>query len=263
MTFKTALNPSRRGLLIAAGATVAAGAAFQAIGIGAFAQPAMGTVKAIGFDAFTIFNPFSVDAVIEEKFPGKGTQLANAWRTRIFEYCWQRTLNGTYVDFWQVLDDALTFAFKAAKADLNPDVRATLMDAFLQLKPWPDSVEALQSMRKAGIRLAYVSNLTAKMLNTLSQNAGIAGYFEHVLSTDRVKAYKTDPRAYKMPEDAFKLPRKSIVFAAFGGWDAAGAKSFGLNTFWVNRAGAPMEELGVKPDATGTTLTELTKYVGA
>jgi 2-haloalkanoic acid dehalogenase type II len=177
-------------------------AAFQAIGIGAFAQPAMGTVKAIGFDAFTIFNPFSVDAVIEETFPGKGTQLANAWRTRIFEYCWQRTLNGIYVDFWQVLDDAPTFTFKAAKADLNPDVRATLMDAFLQLKPWPDSVEALQSMRKAGIRLAYVSNLTAKMLNTLSQNAGIAGYFEHVLSTDRVKAYKTDPRAYKMPEDA-------------------------------------------------------------
>jgi 2-haloacid dehalogenase len=108
-----------------------------------------------------------------------------------------------------------------------------------------------------------VSNLTAKMLNTLSQNAGIAGYFEHVLSTDRVKAYKTDPCAYKMPEDAFKLPRKSIVFAAFGGWDAAGAKSFDLNTFWVNRAGAPMEELGVKPDATGTTLTELAMYVGA
>jgi hypothetical protein len=27
-------------------------------------------------------------------------------------------------DFWQVLDDALTFAFKAAKAELKPDERA-------------------------------------------------------------------------------------------------------------------------------------------
>jgi 2-haloacid dehalogenase len=264
MTFKTPLNPSRRGLMITAGeGTVTAGAAVKAIDTGALAQPPKGAVKAIGFDVFTIFNPFSVDAVTEENFPGKGAQLAGAWRTRIFEYCWQRTLNRTYVDFWQVLDDALTFAFKAAKTELKPDVRAKLMDAFLQLKPWPDSVEALQSMRKAGIRLAYVSNLTAKMIDTFSQNAGIAGYFEHVLSTDRVQAYKTDPRAYKMAEDAFKLPRESIVFAAFGGWDAAGAKSFGLNTFWVNRAGAPMEELGVKPDATGTTLTELAKYVGA
>jgi 2-haloacid dehalogenase len=128
-------------------------------------ETAKGNIKAIGFDAFTIFDPFSVDAVIEENFPGKGTQLANAWRTRIFEYCWQRTLNQTYVDFWQVLDDALTFAFKAAKAELKPDVRAKLMDAFLQLKPWPDSVEALQSMRKAGIRLAYVSNLTRRATN--------------------------------------------------------------------------------------------------
>jgi 2-haloacid dehalogenase len=226
------------------------------------AQTATGNIQVIGFDVFTIFSPFSVDAVIEENFPGKGAQLASAWRTRIFEYCWQRTLNRTYVDFWQVLGDALTFAFKAAKAELKPDARAKLMDTFLQLKPWPDSVEALQSIREAGIRLAYVSNLTSKMIDTVSQNAGIAGYFEHVLSTDRVKAYKTDPRAYKMVEDAFKLPRKSIVFAAFGGWDAAGAKSFGLNTFWVNRAGAPMEELGVEPDATGTTLIELARYVG-
>ena len=50
-------------------------------------QTAKGNIKAIGFDAFTIFNPFSVDAVIEENVPGKGTQLANTWRTHIFEYC--------------------------------------------------------------------------------------------------------------------------------------------------------------------------------
>ena len=37
-------------------------------------ETAKGNVKAIGFDAFTIFNPFSVDAVIEENFPGKGAQ---------------------------------------------------------------------------------------------------------------------------------------------------------------------------------------------
>ena len=48
-------------------------------------QTAKGNIKAIGFDVFTIFNPFSVDAVIEQNFPGKGAQLASAWRTRIFE----------------------------------------------------------------------------------------------------------------------------------------------------------------------------------
>jgi len=34
---------------------------------------------------------------------------------------------------------------------------------------------------------------------------------------------KPDARAYQMAETAFKLPRERILFAAFGGWDAAGA----------------------------------------
>jgi 2-haloacid dehalogenase len=46
-----------------------------------------------------------------------------------------------------------------------------------------------------------------------------------------------------MAVDAPKLRREEILFAAFGGWDAAGAKAFGFPTFWVNRMGSPLEEL--------------------
>jgi 2-haloacid dehalogenase len=46
-------------------------------------------------------------------------------------------------------------------------------------------------------------------------------------STDMVRAYKPDPRAYRMAIDGLKLQREEIAFAAFGGWDAAGAKVFG------------------------------------
>lgn len=260
-TQTTPKTATRRDVLMIASATAAVSATAQALGATAFAQTTAGKIKAIAFDAFTIFDPRSVDAVIEEVFPGKGNQLATAWRVRIFEYCWLRTLNRTYVDFWQVLDDALTFAFKSTKMELKPEARDKFMNAFLQLKVWPDTIEALKAMRQANIRLAYLSNLTPKMLTTVSQNAGIADLFEHILSTDRVKAYKSDPRAYQMAETAFQLRRENIVFAAFGGWDAAGAKSFGLNTFWVNRVNAPLEELGVKPDAIGSTLADLAQYV--
>ena len=118
-------------------------------------------------------------------------------------------------------------------------------------------------MRGAGIRLAYVSDFTPRILKAITENAGVADLFEHQLSTDAVKAFKPDPRAYQMAETAFKLPRENIVFAAFGGWDATGAKAFGYNTFWVNRFNAPVEELTVKPDAIGNTLTDLAKYVMA
>jgi 2-haloacid dehalogenase len=47
-----------------------------------------------------------------------------------------------------------------------------------------------------------------------------------------------------MAVDAQKLRRDEIVFGAFAGWDAAGAKAFGYPTFWVNRMKQPVKELG-------------------
>jgi 2-haloacid dehalogenase len=87
--------------------------------------------------------------------------------------------------------------------------------------------------------------------------------FEHALSTDSIRVYKPDPRAYQMAVDAFGLGREEIGFAAFAGWDVAGAKWFGYPTFWVNRLNAPVEELGVAPDATGATLTDLVAFLDA
>jgi 2-haloacid dehalogenase len=67
-------------------------------------------IKAIAFDAFPIFDPRPVFALAEEFFPGRATELGNEWRTRQFEYTWLRTVSGSYVDFWQVTEDALHYA---------------------------------------------------------------------------------------------------------------------------------------------------------
>ena len=246
---------SRRRALAMAG--IAAASALGA----ARARGAELQVEAVGFDAFTIFDPRSTIAVVEEAFPGRGAELSAAWRTRQFEYCWLRTLNGNYVDFWQVTGDALDYAFEAAKIDLRPAMRARLMEAYLRLELWPDAAHALNAMADAGVRLAYVSNMTATMLEANTRNAGLDGLFDGMLSTDAVQAYKPDPRAYRMAESFLRLPREKIVFAAFGGWDAAGARSFGLDTYWVNRLDAPIEKLGVKPNAIGATLADLARYV--
>ncbi len=61
--------------------------------------------------------------------------------------------------------------------------------------------------------------------------------------------------------DQLDLTRQDILFVAFGGWDAAGAKSFGYPTFWVNRFNQPVEELGIRPDQTSTNLDGLLHFV--
>lgn len=225
-------------------------------------RPAPGPrFKAIAFDAFPIFDPRPVFALAETLFPGKGTELSNAWRTRQFEYQWLRALEGRYADFWQTTEDALVYAARLLKLELAPEKQSQLMQAYLGLKAWPDVPAALKTLRGDGFRLAFLSNMTAKLLESGIRNAGFEGVFEHVLSTDQIRSYKPDPRAYQLGVDTLRLSREEILFVSFAGWDAAGARSFGYPTYWVNRLGLPEEELGSHPDAAGRDLTDLVKWV--
>ena len=221
------------------------------------------TIKAIAFDAFPIFDPRPVFALAEQLFPGKGVDLSNAWRTRQFEYQWLRALAGHYADFWRSTEDALVFAATLLKLELTPDKRTQLMEAYLGLQAWPEVPQALQALRSGGLRLAFLSNATPQILHAGIKNSKLEGIFEHVLSTDQIKTYKPDPRAYQMAIDAFGLRREDIVFVAFAGWDVAGAKWFGYPTFWVNRLNLPGEELGIAPDAMGGNLNDLVSFVKA
>jgi 2-haloacid dehalogenase len=241
----------RRKFMTLAAATLAAPSAFAAT------RP----IKAIAFDGFPITDPRPVFAKAEELFPGKGRALSEAWRTRLFEYTWLRTLGGRYADFWHVTEDSLIFAAKASGIDLAADQRDTLMQTWLALKAWPDVAPTLKELKAAGIRMAFLANLTEKMLDAVVKNSGLEGFFEPHLSTDKVQAFKPDPRAYQMGCDAFKLAKQEIAFAAFAGWDAAGAKWFGYPTFWVNRMNTPVEELGATPDGIGPGMADLVKFV--
>jgi 2-haloacid dehalogenase len=98
------------------------------------------------------------------------------------------------------------------------------------------------------------------MLAGLLDNAGLTDMFTLQISTDAARTFKPAPRAYALGESKLGLSRDEIAFAAFGGWDAAGAKWFGFPTFWVNRLGVPQERL-ISPDGTGPTLSELNDFV--
>ena len=252
---------------------VAAGAAvspFAASSHRLMAAPAAATattspsplgIRAVAFDAFVIFDPRPLWARLEQLFPGKGAPLAETWRTRQFEYTWLRRLGGRYADFRQVTEDALAYAARLHKVDLPPERRREVMAGYAELKAWPDVPAGLAALKGAGLRLAFLSNMTPAMLDAAVRSAGLDGMFDASLSTDAIQTYKPDPRAYALALDALKLNRNEIAFVAFGGWDAAGAKWFGFPTFWCNRMMLPLEELNAMPDAIGANLNELLTFV--
>ena len=243
------------------------------VGVGAAAialsaEPAMAAasgakIQAIAFDALTVFDVRPIAALCEQIFPGRGAEMSALWRTRQFEYTWLRTLGRQYADFFQVTEEALAFSCKSLKLELTKADSDRLMQSYLELKAWPDAVAALKKMKASGLRMAFLSNFTAAMLDHGVKNSGLEGIFDDHLSTDRVRVFKPDAQAYRMAISAFGLRKEEIAFAAFAAWDAAGAKWFGYPTFWVNRVQGAQEQLGVIPDGVGKDLNDLAAFVQA
>lgn len=221
-----------------------------------------GRIKAVAFDAFPIFDPRPVFQACEEAAPGHGMQLADAWRTRLFDYQWLRALSGQYEDFWTCARGALEFAARSLGIELSKSARDALMQGWLELRAWPDVASSLAELKRSGKRLALLSNATPAILGAGLKNSGLEAAFDAVISTGRARTFKPDPNAYRLGTDLLELGKGEILFVAFAGWDVAGAKWFGYPTFWNNRQNAAAEGLAVEADGAGATLTDLVRFLG-
>lgn len=222
---------SRRGFVsVVGGSLIAGGLAMLPKGPPS-ESVAKTPIKAIAFDAFPIFDPRAVFDLVDNFFPNQGTELSTEWRTRQFEYTRLRVAAGRYADFWQVTHEALVYATNKLKVELSEQHRDALMNAYLELKTWPDVLPALKERKKSGYRLAILSNFAPKMLDGCIRSSGLEGIFEQTLSTDHAKTFKPDQRAYQLGVDVLELSKEEILFVAFAGWDAAGRKCSGIQLF--------------------------------
>jgi 2-haloacid dehalogenase len=244
---------------------VCAGVAMASMTVQQSAPSAEGSGRkqyaAVAFDYFVLFDPDSIVSAVEEVSPERGREFTNLWRTRQFEYCWLRSITNRYVDFSAITEDALAYTANAMHVELTTSQKRQLLDAYLHLKPWPDTAGALRRLRESGVRVITIANFSPTMLRANAEHAGLMPLFDALVSTDANQTYKPDPRAYQLGIDRLHVDKADIVFAAFGGWDAAGAKTFGYPTVWVNRFNQPLEELGIHADRTVTNLRGLLDFV--
>ena len=221
------------------------------------------TIQAIIFDAYgTLFDVYSIGALAERLFPGRGAALAELWRDKQIEYTRLRTLSNTYKPFWEVTQDALIFTCRKLGLDLSLDAQNQIMGQYAKLQAFPENLSVLRALRDQGKKLAILSNGNPDMLDAAVHAAGFQDLLNAVLSVHAVQKFKTAPEAYQLGPDTFGLSAKDMLFVSSNAWDVCGAAWFGYQTFWVNRANAPMEELGVTPNGSGSTLNDLLHFVG-
>ena len=214
-------------------------------------------IRACVFDAYGTVFDFATAAARCPDIPEElRASLTALWRDKQLQYTWLRTLQGRYVDFWQVTGDALDFALDSL-AIRKPLLREKLMELYRTLAAFPEVYDVLRFLRESGFATAILSNGSPAMLDAAVRGAGLSGLFDAVLSADAVGAFKTDPKVYQYALDQLGVPASAVSFQSSNAWDAHAASDFGMRVVWCNRYGQQRERLPGSPDHEIRTLAEL------
>ena len=124
----------------------------------------------------------------------------------------------------------------------------SLPDSIKNWQPFPDTVEALQSLKKR-FKLAIISNIDDDIFAFTAQRLGIK--FDQVITAEQAKSYKPSPNNFKLAIERIGLPPERVLHVACSVYhDIVPASSLGLSTVWVNRR-ADKEGRGAEPAASG------------
>lgn len=219
------------------------------------------SLQGVVFDAYgTLFDVYSVAALAESLFPGKGAQIARQWRVSQLDYTRLRSLSERYAPFSVVTRDALRHACASCGAALDAEREAMLMGAYDRLVAFEEVHVAIEHLRGLDLPIGILSNGDPPMLASAIRAAGLHGLIDHVLSADTVQRYKTAPEIYALAPAAFGCPAQSLLFVSSNGWDACAATWYGFRTLWINRGHLMLDELGVRPHREGRTLDDVVRF---
>ena len=204
-------------------------------------------MKLVAFDLYgTLTDVSGLGARLVPFAGASAPALLAQWRKRQLERTWELNAQGAYAPFDQVTAQTL----EEVAPQIAPELRAQMCATWLTLPAFPDAAAALEKLRARGLRTAVLSNGTLSMIRSATVAAGLQ--VDELHSADEVRAYKTDPRVYAL------LPKEETLFVSGNGWDAEGARRYGLKVAWIDRGGpAP----GVAPDLHVHSLAELAEAV--
>ena len=154
-------------------------------------------MAAIGFDVYgTLVDPLAISAALEPVVGERATEMAGIWRTKQLEYSFRRALMRSYENFDVCTREALHYAARAVDLRLTDDDVAGLLEAYLDLDPYPDVVPGIESLQTQGHALVAFSNGVETSLRELLSRAGVLDHLDGVVSVDPVQTFKPNPAVY-------------------------------------------------------------------
>lgn len=237
-------------------------------------EPALVGVKALAFDVFGTVVDYRTTIVAEGGRLGKEKDIeidwatfADAWRGRYrpsMDRVMRDELPWTNLDALHraALDELLEEFGVRGLSEVEKD---RLNGVWHRLLPWGDSVPGMLRLKTRFV-LATLSNGNVRLLVDMAKNAGLP--WDLVYSAELARAYKPDPRAYRMLQDLLALNPDEIMLVAAHQDDLRAARDLGFRTAFVMR---PLEhgpqavpDLTADPsfDVVATDLVDLARQLG-
>jgi 2-haloacid dehalogenase len=211
----------------------------------------------------TLIDIESIAPFFEKKF-GDGRVLRE-WFNQLILYSNAITLAGHYQSFFALGQGVLEMLGSIYGVTIDAADLAELRINMLSMPAHTDVPEGLRLLKEAGFRLMTLTNSPPDKDGSPLERAGLAHFFEHQFSVDRVRRFKPAPEVYHLVTERLNVPPSAICLVAAHTWDTIGAQSVGFYAGLMTRTGnAPLPVHGLpQPQVVAPDLVQMaTQMIG-
>ena len=185
-----------------------------------------------------------------------GDALRQRWETIQFDI-----IQGPYRPYKEVRPLSLAEWARERGLPYRDEDGAALVRAMRSWQPFHDTRPALTQARKAGLRLAILSNTDRDIIVHSLKHLDIT--FDVVVTAEDCGSYKPTPANFRRHLEELDVPAEDVLHVAFGfKYDIGPANETGMRSAWVNRHVEPTPA-GASPDYIWRDLWGLPELVGA
>lgn len=169
------------------------------------------------------------------------------------EYEHQLERTPPYRNFADVTREALRLTVAHFGLEYRPEDAETLTGSISRMPPFPEVVDTLCRLKRAGFRLCIISNTDD---NIIAGNvAQMGGHIDRVISAEQARAYKPSPAIFAHAHQKLGVTTADVVhICASPHLDLAAARDIGFRCVWIDRGTGRKPLPDYRPDATVATL---------
>jgi 2-haloacid dehalogenase len=180
-------------------------------------------IKAVVFDAYgTLFDVYSIQALADAFYPGKGADIALKWRDKQIEYTRLITQSDPHKasgsqyfrPFWELTRLSLEYTLDRLKLERTSGQIEKLMRQYAHLTPFAENLAVLQKIKNMGLITAILSNGSVDMLTSAVKSAGMQDVLDHVISVDSIRLFKTSPESYGLVQQTIPVNKNEVLFVS-------------------------------------------------